>query len=209
LITPEQLAILEEKLDPEEIKFVSKGRGSMAYASHPMCVQRLNKAFDGNWSYEVVREHIENNEVAVLCRVTVDGAVKESWGSSARRKDIGDALKSAQSYALRKASSLFGIGLELWIDPPTEPEVKREVAEKKRTRSQDVPGPDQTGHNLKGHVAEAWHTAQRAGIGWPKFCAVVKKDFGHDDPRKLNATQAKELVDRALDVLNRKGENKR
>jgi len=120
MMSPDQVKALLEPFRPSEIEFVNKGRGDFAYVSHPACTRRLIEVFGGDWSFEVVETRVESDQCAVLGRLTCSGAVRMAWGGAAMRGDLDDALKAAGSYALKKAASLFGVGLHLWEEPITK-----------------------------------------------------------------------------------------
>lgn len=118
------LSQLEKPFEDHLIK-TRKGPGNkpLSYVEGHEYIRRLNEVFDQNWSFEIVEHHILDNEVVVLGKVTIDGIVKMAVGGSNINKDgegnainIGDALKSASTDALKKACSLFGLGLHLYGD---------------------------------------------------------------------------------------------
>ena len=86
-------------------------------------IRRLNNAFEGDWSFEVV-EHIRlDTEVIVLGKLTADKIVKCAFGGSSITVNregeiisIADDLKAAATDALKKASSLLGVGLHLYSE---------------------------------------------------------------------------------------------
>jgi hypothetical protein len=120
------------KFSPEEIEYLTKGGKRLAYISHQAVTRRLLEVFGMNWSFEIVETRIEADAVAVLGRLTCEGNARMQWGGKDRKGfDLDDALKSAGSYALKKCASLFGIGLYLWDDAPTEAETQRALREER------------------------------------------------------------------------------
>lgn len=120
--------LLEEDF-PESMIKRRRGRTgeSIAYVGSPAFIQRLNDSFDGDWSFEIVEWHELHGEAVVLARITgPDGITKEQFGNStisvygakhARAGEIvsfGDDLKAAASDALKKCSTLFGVGLSVY-----------------------------------------------------------------------------------------------
>lgn len=85
-------------------------------------IRRLNEAFDGQWSFEVKEYKIGEKSVVVLGRIVAEGIAKEAFGGSSITRDyqtgeatnIADDLKAAATDALKKASSLLGLGLHLY-----------------------------------------------------------------------------------------------
>lgn len=125
--------ILEQPFPPSLVK-VRKARNGkqLSYVEGAEYIKRLNEAFDGNWSFEIVEHQIESGEVIVLGRLTADGVTKSAFGGSsvtvARETgaviSIADDLKAAATDALKKACSLLGIGLHMYSTEtaPSQPE---------------------------------------------------------------------------------------
>lgn len=114
--------ILEYKFRPDQVK----SKNGLSYIESAAVIQRLNDAFgpDG-WSYEIVEQKTVEEEVITKGRLTIYGLdreiVKEQIGSHAfarsrESNDIlsrGDTMKASATDALKKCSSLLGIGLHL------------------------------------------------------------------------------------------------
>ncbi|MBW1677504.1 MAG: hypothetical protein JRJ79_13105 [Deltaproteobacteria bacterium] len=85
-------------------------------------IARLNEAFDGNWSFEVVEYKLFEDEIVVLGKLIADGIVKSQFGSTkiTRNRDtgdpvsLGDDLKAAATDAIKKCATLLGVGLYLY-----------------------------------------------------------------------------------------------
>ncbi len=117
--------ILEQPFDQGIIKSrpASFG-GSLSYVEAHEYIKRLNQAFDGNWSFEIVKHEIGEHEVIVVGKLVADGIIKMAFGGSdiKRKKETGeiiciaDDLKAAATDALKKASSFLGLGLHLYGD---------------------------------------------------------------------------------------------
>ena len=117
--------LLEQTFGPEEIKQRDGSFGqTLAYVSGHTVIQRLNDAFESSWSFEIVSHEIHQDEVIVIGKLSAGGTVKMQFGSSrlTRSKDTGevislaDDLKSAATDALKKCSTLLGVGLHLYAD---------------------------------------------------------------------------------------------
>lgn len=132
--------VLEEKLNPKWVKQRTQGKTTLSYIGGHTVIRLLNKAFNYQWSFEIVSEEIvqsipkfnkyakEGQEkfedqppvAKVLGRLTVPGlGVKEQYGSKVLiggASEQESAFKSASTDALKKCASLFGIGLELYGD---------------------------------------------------------------------------------------------
>ena len=86
-------------------------------------IARLNEAFEGNWTFRVIRHDVSDEEVVVLGELTAEGETKQQWGSKEVQKNstLGDNLKAATSDALKKCATLFGVALHLYADDVTGP----------------------------------------------------------------------------------------
>jgi len=117
--------ILEKHFGQEQIKQREGNFGKMLdYIEGHSVIQRLNDAFDADWSFTIVRYDIlkETDEVIVQGELKAGNVVKMQFGSSkithARKNgdiiSLGDDLKAAATDALKKAATLFGVGLHLY-----------------------------------------------------------------------------------------------
>ena len=120
-------ALLEKPFEPSQIKQRQGNFGHILdYVEGHVVTSRLNEAFDGNWTFEIVKYRIlkDTDEVLVLGKLTAEGVTKMAFGSKEieRSKDtkaiisLGDDLKAASTDALKKAASLLGVGLYLYSD---------------------------------------------------------------------------------------------
>ena len=106
-------------------------------------IGRLNEAFESDWSFDILEHNIHDSEVVVVGRLNAAGLTKTAFGGSsitvARESgnvvSVADDLKAAASDALKKASSLLGIGLDLGVesrrDGPRQSEPKSASASAK------------------------------------------------------------------------------
>jgi hypothetical protein len=117
--------ILEQPFGPEQIKQREGNFGKMLdYIEGHAVIQRLNDAFEGEWSFTMTKYEImqETDEVLVIGQLNAGGIVKSQFGSSriTRAKETGDIisladdLKAAATDALKKAATLLGVGLHLY-----------------------------------------------------------------------------------------------
>ena len=117
--------ILEKPFDQTQIKQREGNFGKMLdYIEGHAVIQRLNDAFDADWSFSIVRHdiHKETDEVIVLGELKAGSIVKCQFGSSriTRARESGevvslaDDLKAAATDALKKAATLLGVGLHLY-----------------------------------------------------------------------------------------------
>jgi len=117
--------VLEQPFGPEEIKQRDGSFGqTLAYVSGHTVIQRLNDAFESAWSFEIISHEIHQDEVIVIGKLIAEDVVKTQFGSSriTKARDTGDLvsladdLKSAATDALKKCSTLLGVGLHLYAD---------------------------------------------------------------------------------------------
>ena len=115
--------ILEQPFPPDLIRTRRGVFGqTISYVEAVEYVRRLNVAFEGEWSYEIMWYQILDNEVVVMGKLCAGDVIKMSFGGSSittardNGKPIGiaDDLKAAATDALKKASSMLGIGLHLY-----------------------------------------------------------------------------------------------
>ena len=126
--------ILEKEFEPSQIK---KRRGAFGadldYVEAADVIRRLNQAFDGEWSFEIVEHEQMFDEVVVLGKLTAQGISKMQFGNhqiTKAKKDgsvvnVGFDLKAASSDCLKKCATHFGVALHLYseniADEPKEP----------------------------------------------------------------------------------------
>jgi hypothetical protein len=117
--------ILEQPFDPSQIRQREGHFGrTLDYIEGHAVIQRLNDAFDADWSFTIINHEIfkETDEVIVIGQLTAGGIVKSQFGSSriTRARETGDIvsladdLKAAATDALKKAATLLGVGLHLY-----------------------------------------------------------------------------------------------
>ncbi|HPZ07738.1 MAG TPA: Rad52/Rad22 family DNA repair protein [Candidatus Eremiobacteraeota bacterium] len=112
--------ILTKPFPTQEIKYRKGFNGKqLAYIETVNYIERLNQAFKYQWSWEVIDYKVEEKQVYCKGKLTViingTPVIKEGFGGKIRTGgELGDDLKSASSDALKKASSLLGIGLHLY-----------------------------------------------------------------------------------------------
>ncbi len=117
--------LLEKPFGPEQIKQREGNFGKVLdYIEGHAVIQRLNDAFDADWSFAIIRHEIlkETDEVIVVGELKAGEVVKTQFGSSriTRARETGevislaDDLKAAATDALKKAATLLGVGLHLY-----------------------------------------------------------------------------------------------
>jgi Rad52/22 family double-strand break repair protein len=117
--------LLEKPFPADQIKQRKGGFGEMLdYIEGSAIIQRLNEAFQAEWSFRVQDHRIYDNEVVVLGELTAQGITKTQFGAKditrakadGKEVSIGDDLKAATTDSLKKCATLFGVGLHLYFD---------------------------------------------------------------------------------------------
>lgn len=136
--------ILEKEFESSQIKRRKGAFGNdLDYVETADVIRRLNQAFDGQWSFEIIEHHQLFDEVVVLGRLTAEGISKYQFGShqiTKTKKDgtvmnIGYDLKAAASDALKKTATHFGVALHLYSETVAD-EQKEPVDKNAMTPSQ-------------------------------------------------------------------------
>jgi hypothetical protein len=120
--------LLEKPFEPDQIKQREGRDGTLDYVEGHSVIARLNEAFDGRWSFEIVRHDIleERNEILVVGKLSAEGVVKMQFGASRIERDdttkeivcLADDLKAAGTDALKKCATFLGVGLHLYGERP-------------------------------------------------------------------------------------------
>lgn len=119
--------LLENTFSSDQIKQRSGSFGkTLDYIEGHSVIQRLNEAFDGSWSFEIISHEILDEEVIVQGKLSADGVIKTQFGSSSitRAKEGGAIislaadLKAAATDSLKKCATLLGVGLYLYSSQP-------------------------------------------------------------------------------------------
>jgi len=176
---------------------------TLSYVETHAVIARLNEGCDA-WSFELTEHLVYDNEVVVIGKLTADGITKMAFGGSSITKDqngriiaLADDLKSAGSDCLKKASSLLGIGLELYGAGRTSVP----ASGSQQPRPPAVESADRlTGRQL-GAIQSA---ARRNSVSQEELRALVFDVAGKDAPQFLTRREASALLDR-LGAMNGNG----
>lgn len=115
--TAEIIRKLQEPFPREAIKTRAGGGNTrLSYVEAHSVIRRLNAATGGRWDFAVLREEREGDLLKATCRLTIPGlGSREHVGVQKVSERGGEDLhKGAISDALKKAATLFGVGLELY-----------------------------------------------------------------------------------------------
>ena len=137
--------LLEKPFDASQIKRRQGNHGDVLdYIEAHAVIQRLNDAFEANWSFEVDKYEMREDEVIVLGKLTAAGITKMQFGSAEITKDdqgkvicLGDDLKASATASIRKCATLFGVGLYLY-----EERRSREARQPSQTSAPVQPKPE-------------------------------------------------------------------
>ena len=124
--------LLEKAFEPNQIKQREGNFGrTLDYIEGHSVIQRLNDAFEANWSFEILEHKILENtdEVIVLGKLTAGEIIKSQFGSSkiTRARESGDMisltddLKAAATDSLKKCATMLGVGLHLYGNHASSP----------------------------------------------------------------------------------------
>jgi len=187
--------VLVRPFDATQVK-TRPGHGkSLSYVETHAVIARLNEAADFDWSFEVVKYEVMAAEVLVLGKLTIDGITKMAFGGSSVTQDnsgkevsLADDLKAATSDALKKASSLYGVGLEqLWGGGAT-------AASGPAPRPEERPSP-RTDDRLTPRQLTALQSAcRRKGWSGDRLTALTDERFGKATPQMLTRSEASSLI---------------
>ena len=129
-----------------------------SYVEGAEYVRRLNDAFESAWSFDVIEHQVLEAEVIVLGRLTAGDVTKTAFGGSkitvSREGEvvsIADDLKAAATDALKKASSLLGVGLHLYSEPTTAAEKPSQGNRRPTSRQTGGNGKTKTNGNGKSN----------------------------------------------------------
>jgi hypothetical protein len=120
---------LSEGFPASEIK-TRKGNfgNTLQYLESSTVIHRLNEIVP-EWNFKVIEHFQEKDEVVVLGEMEISGIVHQQFGCSkiTKHKDtgaeisLGDDRKAAVSDAIKKAASMFGVGLSLHSNGSSHP----------------------------------------------------------------------------------------
>lgn len=111
------IEILTRPFPPEAIKTrEGGGKKRLSYVEAHTVIRRLNEATRFNWNFQVLREERDGDLLKALVRLTIPGlGSREHIGVQKVSPNGGEDLhKGAISDGLKKAATLFGVGLELY-----------------------------------------------------------------------------------------------
>jgi len=157
-------------------------------------IQRLNEAFEAEWSFKIISHEIlkEADEVLVLGELKAFDIVKSQFGSSRIKRvketgeiiSIADDLKSAATDALKKTATLLGIGLQLYNS-------RRNDAKQPKVRQGSVKA---NFNRVEGH----------ANVFKPRFDAKENNHLARDN-RNRNGSRPRQLSSKQFGYIQSLG----
>lgn len=190
--------LLTKPFRPEQVKRREGHRGQMlAYIDVASVIERLNEAFEHEWSFEVTQHEIQSGEVIVLGRLTARGITKMAFGGSNITTDkvgdvlsIADDLKAASSDALKKCASMLGVALELYGGSKDRlPERASSTPAAQRPRAL-MPEERVTSRQL----AAIHSAARRTGLEKRALELFLEERIGHSVLNELSRADASKLI---------------
>jgi len=186
--------LLEKPFEKEQIKQRKGSFGDMIdYVEAHAVIQRLNDAFDGNWSFEIITNEKQGEEIVVLGKLSADGVSKMQFGSkkitfNSKTGEVvclGDDIKAAASDCLKKCSTLLGVGLHLYSDREEQPKEK-DMSKMSKSKAKDTVSETQL-----AQIKDI-----RTKLGWtPKQVQdIAERMFGTRKVGELNTVMANGLI---------------
>ena len=207
--------ILTAPFEAQELKSRPGSYGKLlTYAPLKSYIERMNLAFDFQWSENVVKVERDENEIIAIVSVTAGGETKTQAGCKhIVRNDAGEAFalgddtKAAISDGFKKCCQLFGIGLHLLGDE--EDTVPESRGGRNGNSRQSQP---RTTSRTVGGVTEkqiAYIKRLRTDLGWSQddVRGMSEQLFRTTDVASLNQTQASTLINELKKHLETGGDS--
>jgi len=196
-------AILSRPFPKELIRYrEGQKKKQLAYVETAYYIDRLNEAFCYQWTWEILSETITEFEVFCKGKLTVKIAgqtvIKETYGgkdiimvdifdrqtrqvTGKKPFSIADDLKSASSDALKKACSLLGIGLHLYMPKSVQQNIPQTYPSSANSTIAATPSMGKPSTPAGPSVTPAVSTAKpqtSASIPTQKQASTVSKSSG-------------------------------
>jgi hypothetical protein len=200
-------ALLEKPFEPAQIRQRKGRNGLLDYVEGHTVIARLNEAFDGAWSFEVVSHEIREEEVLVLGRLAAESVVKMQFGASQVTRDretkalvsLGDDLKAAATDALKKCATFLGVGLHLYAEKPIRPVASPSA---KVSNPCGAKPTSNSGPATPRQLDAIWKVGKAKGLDREEVERLSLRSFGKK-PEALAQTEAAALI-KELSNLRRK-----
>ena len=176
----------------------------LSYIEGHQVIARLIEAFGLVWSFRVLQHEIGNHQVIVLGELRVGDTVKQAFGGSditrARNGDgqslsVADDLKSAATDALKKAATLFGVGLHLYGDDQAGDATHAHHRDNGARQPFQPNGNDSGGSRLtRKQLAYIHRLSQDAGMDRADLETLSRAGFGKTTAN-LTTREASDFID--------------
>ncbi len=120
-ISPEEMEALTQPFALKDHK-IREGAGKhkqqwLVYIDKIAVIKRLNAVFGGDWSNTIETRQLDGGVVAVDCHITIRGVTRGLNGADSKSFNPHDIAKSAGSDAVKRALTMWGVGLYLYDVP--------------------------------------------------------------------------------------------
>lgn len=171
---------LSERFPREAIKQRQGGGGKMlSYLDGATVIRRINEATGNCWDFVVLAEGREGNMLTALVRLTIPGlGSREHKGVQIVQPNGGEDIhKGAITDALKKAATLFGVGLETYSDDygsdeAQSPAPRQTTQQRPPQRAQQAPQPFSADEFI-AMIDAAW-AMRRGGDDYPPIVAYFQ-----------------------------------
>ena len=200
--------ILERPFAPEQLKQRQGASGkTYTYLEIQLYIDRLNEAFHGIWSWEVIRRDIIDDQLIVEGRLSAGGIMKTGIGGASvtRRRDGGspislaDDVKKGEADALKRACRLLGVGRELYAGDDDEvvvPQVPTRSAPVVVAPAppQRTAAPPERSRLTSKQLNAIWAIARNQGYSDAEFQSYCVENFGVQ-PSYLSRAFASQIIE--------------
>lgn len=142
------------------------GNRKASYVDGQTVIRRLNEATGNDWTFTVDRYWTEGNVTLALVTLTIPGhGSRQHIGVQSNDGRSGEdaAAKGPITDALKKAATLFGVGLEFYGPDYEGGETTQQPPTKQRQPKPTPPDPDAKLTKYRTRVNELWEDATMAG----------------------------------------------
>lgn len=200
----ENRAILDKPFPPEVIRTRKGAHGPVLYVEAAYYIRRLNEAFDGDWGWTIISKELREGEVVVLGALDANGRTKHAFGgskvttktASGEVVSVADDFKAASTDALKKACSLFGIGLDLYTSDQPSNDSRPDVSPRRVSGLREVTREPATPDRLTAKQLRAIYAIATAqGISDAGLKGECRELFGVM-PEYLSRRDASTLIEK-------------
>lgn len=163
-------------------------------------IERLNKAFDGLWSFRIIERQFRDSEIIVLGELSAAGVIRQQFGKTRIVTDSNTGEASSLGDDLNRAALDALINCAGTLDA--------EAADVKPSQSADSPAPQEetqppaeteaaTGNGSKKltnrQLAAIYSLGKARDLSQSEVIALTKERFGRD-PMELSRAEASSII---------------